>query len=442
MSRTLRFLIHLAFVYTCVEGFIVNLTYPSITAYLVKDLIILLAYLVALTELRPSVGSLRKIGAPILAFALVMMFFLLMPTRVSAVAALVALKQRLFYIPLLYLGYFYTRSERDAYGLIRLFAWTAIPIGLFGIYLFFEGPNALRDLGGTYSAIIYSTAGAAGVTFWRVPGTFTSPGQYSLYLMIHVTLFTGVLFVPNLQRRFKGVAIVALVVSLAALLASGTRTPLIVYVLCVGAALAYMGRLSRLGIAALGLYAILAIGFTYFGAGVQDRVGSVLSQENYERFRNTAFGQVFYSEMMSTPMGYGLGAATIAGRHFTDFTKLVFVESYFGIVAVETGIFGLLICIWLMGRLAMLIVSGRFLVKRALWSPLWIFLALLILEMIALMPSSAMIDSAPGNVYFWFLIGILVRLVDVEHGRLLSAHTPQPVRPAVLTPGYAFHALR
>lgn len=440
MSSMVRFLVHVAFVYTAVEGFIVNLTYPNVVAYLVKDVAIMLAYVVLLTEHRPSIGSLRKLGPPILAFSLVMVFFMLMPTTVSTVSALVALKQRLFYIPLMYLGYFYTRTESDAFGLARLFAWTTIPIALFGIYLFFAGPNALRDLGGNYSAIVYSTVGAAGLAFWRVPGTFTSPGQYSLYLLIHVTMLTGILFVPGLQRRFKLVVASALVLALVALLASGSRMPLVVYVLCVGLGLLYMGRLTRLGIAALSIYAVLAIAFTYFGGGVQDRVGSVLSQENYERFRNTAFGQVFYDEMMTEPMGYGLGSATIAGRHFTEFAKLVFVESYFGVVAVETGILGLMAIVWLMARAALLIVGSRFVVKRALWSPLWFFLALLILEMIALMPSSTMIDSAPGNLYFWFLLGMVVRLVDMEHIRRLWADAPQAARAASLAPHYAFHA--
>lgn len=442
MSKGVRLLVHLVFIYTCIEGLIVNLTYPNIIAYVVKDAVILLIYLFLLTEPRPTTGSLRRLAAPALAFTVVMLFFLALPTPVTMIASLVALKQRLFYIPLMFVGYYYTRTEHDAYGLIRLLAWTAIPTSLFGIYLFFAGPRALQDLGGTYSAVVYSTVGAAGVAFWRVPGTFTSPGQYSLYLLMQAVLMTGLLFVPGLQRRLKVLGAVALTCALAALLASGTRTPLVVYVLCVGVGLLYMGRLTRLGTTALVLYGILAVFFTYFGAGVQDRVGSVLSQENYERFRTTAFGQVFYQHLSDNPLGYGLGVATIAGRHFTDWSKILLVESYFGVIATETGLFGLIIGLWLMGQTAWVLIRSRLIVKQAVWSPLWIFIALVILEIIALMPSSTMIESAPGNMYFWFLLGMALRFVDIERARRMAAAYAVQARPPGLAQQFAVGAPR
>ena len=444
MSSTLRRLVYLCFIYTCIEGFVINLTYPAILPYLIKDGFILLAYVALITEQRPGVGSLRKLGAPILAFAAVMTFFMAMPIRVNMLSALVALKQRVFYIPLLYVGYYYTRSERDLYALLKVLAWTAIPTSLFGIYLFFAGPSALQSMGGTYAAVFYSMPGAAGATFWRVPGTFTSPGQFALYLLIQAALTTGVLFVPDISKRDKIVASAALVLSLGAMLASGTRLPLVEYALCVGLSLFYMGRLTRMGTTALVLYGVLAMAFSYFGAGVQDRVGSVLSQENFDRFRTTAFGQLFYSQMLQDPWGLGLGAATVAGRHFTDFSRIVFVESYFGVISAETGIFGLIACLWLMLRIVTLVVGNRLIVRRAPWAPLWYFTALLVIIIVALMPSSTVIDSAPGNMYFWFLLGVVVRLADMERVRLAPArvamagsaagmmpyaYTPGPARP-------------
>src|SRR5205823_5372623 len=125
-------------------------------------------------------------------------------------------------------------------------------------------------------------------------------------LLIMAALMTGMLFVPAVGKRDKVLAAVALVLSLAAMLVSGTRLPLVEYVLCVGLALFYMGRLTRLGSSALVMYGVLAAAFSYFGAGVQDRVGSVLSEENFQRFRNTAFGQVFYANIAQEPWGMGL----------------------------------------------------------------------------------------------------------------------------------------
>jgi hypothetical protein len=442
MSNSVRRLVHFAFVYTCVEGLIVNLTYPNVVAYLIKDIAILIAYVFLMTEQRGTTGSLRKLTGPIVAFAALMVFFVILPTPVTLIAEFVALKQRLFYIPLMYVGYAYTRTEQDAYRLIKLLAWTAIPTALFGIFLFFQGPSALQMMGGTYSSVIYSTAGAAGISFWRVPGTFTSPGQYSLYLLMQSVLLTGFLFLPTVTRKEKLIPALALVASFGALLLSGTRAPLVVYVLCVGLGLLYMGRLTKLGTTALTLYAALTIAFTYFGGGVEDRVGSVLTQDNYDRFRNTAFGQSFYAGLGDQPLGLGLGTATMAGRHFTDWNKLVLVESYFGVIATETGYLGLALCLWLMGRTALVVAGSRTLVKNAPWSPLWVFIALVILAIIGLMPSSTIIDAAPGNMYFWFLLGMAMRFVDIERARK-SAALPDPhAYPPGLAQQYAFHAPR
>jgi hypothetical protein len=91
-----------------------------------------------------------------------------------------------------------------------------------------------------------------------------------------------------------------------------------------------------------------------------------------------------------------------------------------------------------MAKATFLLLGNRLLVKRAAWSPLWFLLVMLILEIIALMPSNTMIDSAPGNMYFWFLLGMVVRMADLQRAHLATASAaPQPYRvPAA--PLFAF----
>jgi hypothetical protein len=435
VSKGNRFLVHAVFIYTCFEGFVVNLTYPSVVAYLLKDVLILMIYASLMSESRPSIGSLRRMSSGVLVFGLVMCFYLVMPTRVSFVAELVALKQRLFYIPLMYVGYFYTRTPEDVGRLIRLLMWLAVPTAGFGIYLYFAGPGALRALGGNYSAVFYSTSGASGITFWRVPGTFTSPGQFALYCMIQAVILTSILFVPTAPKRLKLLAGGTLVLVLGALLVTGSRTPLLIYMLCFGLALFYMGRLSTIGGAAVVAYAVGTAAFTYFGAGVSDRVGSVLSEENYDRFRNTALGGIFWDRMIAEPLGQGLGVATIAARHFTDWSQIYFVESYVALIAEETGVLGFIALIWMSWSIVTNLLRERTLIRQVDWSPFWIFIVLLVFEMIALLPSGALIDSAPGNLYFWFLIGVAVRLADLARATVPSAAY---ARAPQATPTYAY----
>jgi hypothetical protein len=254
---------------------------------------------------------------------------------------------------------------------------------------------------------------------------------------MQVVVFTGAMFVPTIEKRTRLLIALALAASVAAMLVSGSRAPLVIYGLCTGIGLFYMGRLSRIGIVALVIYAVMSVAFTYFGAGVQDRVGSVLSEENITRFQETAFGQVFYSQVMSYPMGVGLGMATIAGRHFTDYSKIIFVESYFGVIVVEMGILGLAVWIWVIVRTAFLLIRDRHLVKPAPWSPLWFFIVVLVLAIIGFMPSSTMIDSAPGNMYFWFLIGVAVRLADLRRAQLTRPASARAAQPAAV-PAFTF----
>ena len=114
MSNTVRRLTFLIFVYTCVEGLVVNILYPWYGAFIIKDAIIFVLYVVMMTENRPPGGSLSQLSAPLTVFALTMFFYALMPSPVSALGEAVALKQRLFYIPLCYAGYHFTRDNDSA----------------------------------------------------------------------------------------------------------------------------------------------------------------------------------------------------------------------------------------------------------------------------------------------------------------------------------------
>ncbi len=429
MSKSLRTMTYFIFGYTCIEGLIINITYPSTLAYVIKDVIIALIYLGLITENPGTSGSLAKIRGSLFVFGAVTIFFLLMPTRVSLLSAAVALKQRLFYIPLMYVGYWFVRDERDLYRLVWWMAWTAIPTSLFGIYLYFAGPQALLAMGASYSAIFYSTAGASGINFWRVPGTFTSPGSFALYLMVQAIAITGLLFTRGVKGRDRLFGISALIIVLGAMLVSGSRTPLLLYVMCVGIALVYLGRLTRVGTAAVGLYSALTIGFSYFGAGVRDRVGSIMSYENVQRFQDTYFGQMFLPHLLVDPMGLGLGVATIGARHFTEWNNVMLVESYFAIISYEMGVIGFLAWSWVVVKLSLLILVSRRAVVTAPFRPLWAMLALLLLLIISLMTVNTTIDSAPGNMYFWFFVGVIVRLSDywrIQTWRHVVAPAAQP----------------
>jgi hypothetical protein len=64
--------------------------------------------------------------------------------------------------------------------------------------------------------------------------------------------------------------------------------------------------------------------------------------------------------------------------------------------------------------------------------PLWLGLASYVLLTIAVMPISTSIDHAPSNFYFWFSIGAVVRMVELEYWRqweVTSGAPPPPWSP-------------
>lgn len=411
---SVRFLTLVIFAYTTVEGLVINVMYPNTLPFIFKDFAILAAYVAMMSGAHSFKGSLSRISAPLMMFAVVTCFFLVMPSPIELLGRLVAVKQRLFYIPLAWLGYAYLQSDDDLLALVKLMAWTAIPASAFGIYLYFTGPIGLASLGANYSAIVGSTSGEHGVSFWRVPGTFTSPGQFGGFLLINTVLFAGTLFEPTVSRGQRLLTIVALVIALGALMVSGSRSPLLFFVMSCVVFLAVTGRVKGIGVWAGGLYSVLTLGFSFFGDGVQDRIGSIASWEHVERFNDTYLGQLFWPMLINSPMGFGLGRATLGARHFTDWSNIMLVESYFGILVAETGVLGFLGFFVAIVSLIFTLLKCHPVMKTAPQGVLWYACVMPVLITAMLMPVNTGVDSAPCNLYFWFFLGIALKMYDRE----------------------------
>lgn len=434
---TVRLLTFFIFAYTCFEGLVVNIMYPNVIAFIFKDFAIALAYLMLMTSPHGSSGSMRRVSGPLVMFAVVMCLYLLLPSPVALIGQLVAVKQRLFYIPMAWVGYHFMRSQEDLLDLVRVMAWMAIPASIFGIYLYFTGPIGLTLVGANYSAVIASTMGEHGVAFWRVPGTFTSPGQFGMFLMTNSVLFLGVLFHKATKRPQVLLTGVALVLVIGALLVSGSRSPLLLMVLCAVTVLMLTGRMKGVALWAGLLYGVLTLGFLYFGDGVKDRVGSIASFEHVERFRDTYFGQMFVPMLMQSPMGLGLGRATIGARHFTEWHNVMLVESYFAIIVAETGVMGLATCMWAMGSVLMALRHCHAVMRRSADNVLWYCMVVLVMSIVAVLPVGTAIDAAPANVYLWTFLGIALKAYDMEvagrssqFGGVSAGYAPPPAVPA------------
>ena len=414
MTPLNRRLLTLALLYICVEGLVINVTFPSKIGFILKDAILILAYLSLLGSNRgESFGSLGRLAAPLAVFALIQTLYLLVPSGLPFLARSVGWKMRLLYIPVMFLAYRYVRSFEDVKRLSYILLAAAVPVSIFGIYLYFAGPGTLRGMGGTYSAMVYSTSGV-----WRVPGTFTSPGQYGHYLTFNCLLAVGLLLAGDLATRRRVLLWSSLSLMVLAMLASGSRTPLLLAAACAGLTIVSLRQTSRLVSMSLILYAVFAVGFATLGAGVADRVDSIASTEHIGRFQQTYFGQLFLPKLAEDPMGIGLGAATIGARHFTEFGQVILMESYFGILAVETGVLGLGSVLWLSAAVLLAVWRWRAVMLTAGASaPMWHVLGLFAVMIVLLLPVGPVLDGPPANVYFWLALGVAARLYDLERWR-------------------------
>lgn len=433
----LRWLTYLIFIYTCVEGLVINILYPNTLPFIFKDFAIIAAYL-ALMGTGARSGSLSKLTPGFIGFAVVTIVFIAMPSPVSLFGMLVAVKQRLLYIPLAYVGYHFLRDEKDYFGLMRVMAITAIPVSIFGVYLYFTGPIGLISIGAKYSAIIGSTSGSHGISFWRVPSTFNSPGQFGCFLLANGAALLGVLFGTGASKKLRSISIASMVILLAALMVSGSRTPILLLLVIAALMLILTGRLGGIGVAAAGGYVVFALAFSYLGGGVEDRVGSIASWEHVERFRNTYFGQLFLQFLQESPMGFGLGRATIGARHFNQAQNVMLVESYFGIIAAETGVLGIMAFTWMTAAIVVLLLKLRKAMSTSVLYVNWLSITLMLLLFVGMLPIGTVIDSSPGNLYFWFFIGMAVKMHDLHvAGGARSAAAPQPsAAPQVAPPAY------
>jgi hypothetical protein len=426
MTPVIRFLVHFTFFYTCIEGLVVNILFPARLPFIYKDLVLLVVYLgFILPDLRrtsnPSPLA-RTLNAALLFFIGLVAMYLLVPTPVSLLSELVAVKQRVFYIPLVVVAYFFVRSIDDVRWLVITLAAYSIAAAGFGIYLFFSGPEGLRGLGAGYSAVIY--AAQTSVETWRVPGTFTSPGQFGVYLMFNGLAVSALLLDREAPRWSRILALISLLMITLAMAASGTRSTLVLMTGGIALALLMSGRLGRTVGWVVGFYAMITYAFATLGPGVRDRLGSIASVEHIERFRTTYFGQLFARPLLEQPLGVGLGVATIGARHFSELGQVVLMESYFGIIAVEMGWPGLIAFLAVAAAIVGFVIRYRTIMAGSPEANYWIFLAAFVLIIVAILPVNTSIDSAPGNFYFWFSVGVLVRLVELQYWRQWAAGQP------------------
>ncbi len=410
-----RHLIPMIFAYVCVEGFVSLLFRQYRVSLLLKDFLIIIAYVSFLAEIVSTKKFVffRGILVPMAVLVLLGIAEIFNPGLPNVLVGVVGFKILCFYMPLVFLGYYCFRTLEESRRFILFLLVLAIPVGLVAAWQYAIGPAAMTQFGGAFEIAVVRTPGSAYGSHLRAIGTFASPGMLSWFAFCMVALAIAFLGTST-SRRDKYVGMIGLFAVVISLLASGTRGGLLTTAAVTIAIFVLLGKRKQLVVGlALGAAAVLMLALV--SKGIVGRLESLLHPEVYVTRLAMAISGTARG-LSKAPLGFGLGYASVGARHVMPGGQpIMMAENYATKLAYEMGWFGLTAFLWLVGAS----FSQGLRCYRQCTSPesrwvvgcLAIFLAgLLSITLVA----GTGLDKIPGNVFFWFFLGVMLKVPDMQ----------------------------
>jgi hypothetical protein len=419
----------------------------NMALYFGKDVLAAVFYLSFFTAIRR--GNIRLFKPPFRVPLLLMIWFGVMqvfnPASPSIFFGLMGLKLFFFYTPLLLVGYTLFDSEEDLDRFFVINGKLVLVIASLGVaqsilgHTFLNPETIQQDI--RELSTLYRTSPISGLSSYRPTSVFVSAGRFANFLVVGWLLtlgFTGYSLLRRRRGRF--LTFIVLVATASALVLSASRG-------------AFMwGLMSAI---------VFSIAF-FWGAPWRNReVMRVL-----RTIQRTVLGILtacvflvilfpdqlksrlsFYSETMSPdspqselflrtwdypvgnfllafkyerwPYGYGIGTSGLGTQYVTRLLHVrpieAGVESGFGAIVIEQGIFGLLL--WLVMSMAILFSAWRVVCKLRgsarfplafviFWFAFLLFIPFTFGGIMAY-------EDFVLNAYLWLLLGILFRLPNI-----------------------------
>ncbi len=431
-NRVWKKLFPAVFLFTCVDGFISNWLYPDRLPLLYRDFLVLGVYLFFIGQepVGRWVGQLRKRVGPVawllaISFLVLGLLQIFNPFSPDLLVGLLGFKVLYFYWPLAVLAYAYVDSLEKARSLLKMVVYLSIPINLFGLYQFSQGPDFLVSTFGPgfeRATIMAHIEGiSAEESFLRVIGTFASSGQYSRYLLLN-GMFCFALMFSTMDKREWLILGGSGVLNFLALLATGSRGGLLL-LLAATLIFAVLCRRARRILVVMSFVGLsLYYGFGWMGERVVTRFETLRDVEMIRHRTVETTSAMFVDIFEEYPLGRGLGTANTASRHLLGegSSGWSMVENYPSKLQVETGIFGVIVFYSFL-----FVLSVRWLRRwlRSLDGPAAdlgrALTALCFTLFVAAVLSDGGLDTPPGSVFVWTIVGIVARFsaLSREHTR-------------------------
>lgn len=431
-----------------VEGGLRKWVLPEFQAsiYLIKDVMLILAYAAFLTaRLPPSPHTIKMRGLKSLMIASLIYFTLQVfnPNSPSWLLSLVGLKNYLLYAPLVFVVPYLFTSALDMERKLKTYALMMFPFVALGLVQFGFGPDHWLNGYLSHDDENLRTGAMFGdLEKIRTTGTFSYISGYVIFLTVIMYLTLGLAAARSLSvsQFWKPLL---LVVTVGAIFTTGSRAPFYMLVASLPLLLslwAIKGLLPPAKLMQLGILAVVVIVVVQFVASDAIEAFQYRSEHSDDPIMRvlSPLTELYDAAREFSIVGAGLGstsaaAITIMGTTTWWWLQGIFFEQETARVLQESGFLGFLLVyaarIWLLAAAIKMTFRFRSRFCTAMGGAIAAFLAISIF--------STVINNATAGIYYWFSAGLLFALYRIEHlesgARAQSGQSQKGLRPARVT---------
>jgi hypothetical protein len=417
----------------------------NMAVFFAKDALVMVLYL---SFFRARVAKMEKLRPPF-RMALMLFFWLCLlqvfnPASPGLVVGLLGMKINFIYVPLLYVGYTFAKTEKDVHRLFSFLSVLILIVAGLGLAQSIIGPSFLSPPTVQEDILSLSTAyryTSTGLSAYRPTSVFVSAGRFMNFLILSWIISLGYvayLVVRGIRKRMLAFAAVAAVG--AASVMSASRG---VFMWNLGSSLVMVAgflwgapwrqgetmrvlRAIQRAVLCIGIAMILLL--VLFPEQLSTRLTiysetllpSSPTSELVQRTQTYPLQQLEYAfEDPRWPIGHGIGTSGLGLQYLRRFFGIqpqpIGVEGGMGNLVVELGVLGLIL--WLVLGLAIAFSAWK-VVKHLRGTP-WFPLAFSIFLYAVMIFFPMTFTGLPYqdfllNSYLWLLIGVLYHLHSLK----------------------------
>jgi hypothetical protein len=340
--------------------------------------------------------------------------------RAAILNGLVGLATHGFPILLFFIGREIIRTPRQIAGVFQLLIALSVVMGIYGVYQYVQGYEYVAGLGPGFRTtlnreMLWRDDNAAIQVFRPVsfaPDAGTASSFYAVGILLSGALLTG----GRLGFFSQWAMMAGMVVMFAALWLTAVRSSMIGTVVGLGLVVATGRKTARIGIALMGLGALLWFVQDPSGGMLTDRFRTGFTPTEVMRSRGQQLQAVWWV-MTTFPTGMGIGRGGPAAGKFNEPEDNQYSfppESYFVTIGFECGVPGVLFAVLIFFKFAYYCTYAVTRVRDPELHPLALAISVVICATMLVSFVGCTLYAAPLCYLFWTLSGLLFRVLELE----------------------------